>query len=316
MLDFTSALYLGFRHPSARSPPGTRSRSVARRHCRSLLMQKRSQARLPACKGAKRPHPCLRPCIFFAICFACWAGSRWSSFATLKPIRSRNGEPSTPQGWGLRFTPLPTTILRRSGASSGAWHAPTCGRSSSQTATARVAEGSPRSRRMPKSRGVPAAISSSTTPRRWVFSVKSPSRANPYGNGGGGSLRWHGTFGPHILVGSSLAKGFGVPLAVLSGSRDLIDLFRERSETRIHCSPPSAAVIHAAHRALHVNRRQGDTLRQRLLDLVARLRQRLMQAGLTPAGSLPFPVQSFHSQLARAVPILLKRLLRGESGWC
>ena len=27
---------------------------------------------------------------------------------------------------------------------------------------------------------------------------EAPSRANPYGTGGGGSLRWHGVFGPHI----------------------------------------------------------------------------------------------------------------------
>ena len=75
-----------------------------------------------------------------------------------------------------------------------------------------------------------------------------PSDSNPYGTGGGGSLRWHGVFGPHIIVGSSLAKGFGVPLAALSGSRALIERFREHSETRIHCSPPSVAAIHAAHR--------------------------------------------------------------------
>src|SRR5262249_55772568 len=31
---------------------------------------------------------------------------------------------------------------------------------------------------------------------------ESPCSANPYGTGGGGSLRWHGTFGPHIVVGS------------------------------------------------------------------------------------------------------------------
>ena len=33
-----------------------------------------------------------------------------------------------------------------------------------------------------------------------------PLKSNPYGMGGGGSLRWHGVYGPHIIVGSSLAK--------------------------------------------------------------------------------------------------------------
>ena len=46
---------------------------------------------------------------------------------------------------------------------------------------------------------------------------EAPNHANPYGRGGG-SLRWHATFGPHIVVGTPLAKGFGAPLAVLSGS--------------------------------------------------------------------------------------------------
>jgi 8-amino-7-oxononanoate synthase len=35
--------------------------------------------------------------------------------------------------------------------------------------------------------------------------------------GGGGSLRHHGLGGPRIIVGASLAKGFGVPMAALSG---------------------------------------------------------------------------------------------------
>src|SRR5262249_4786845 len=93
-----------------------------------------------------------------------------------------------------------------------------------------------------------------------------PSEAQPYGSGGGGSLRWHQVSGPHIVVGSSLAKGFGAPLAALSGSRALIDRFRERSETRLHCSPPSVAAVHAAHRALRLNRLHGDGLRRKLLD--------------------------------------------------
>ena len=139
---------------------------------------------------------------------------------------------------------------------------------------------------------------------------ESPTRANPYGTGGGGSLRWHGVFGPHIIVGSSLAKGFGAPLAALSGSRALIDRFRERSETRLHSSPPSVAAIHAAQRALRLNRRHGETLRRRLLDLVRRLRHRLIAAGLTPVARLPFPVQSFRAERSPPVAHVLRWLLR------
>jgi 8-amino-7-oxononanoate synthase len=138
---------------------------------------------------------------------------------------------------------------------------------------------------------------------------ESPSRANPYGTGGGGSLRWHGTFGPHIVVGSSLAKGFGAPLAALSGSLALIDRFRERGETRIHCSPASVAAIHAAHWALQLNQRHGETLRRRLLDLVVRLRRRLIEAGLAPVGRAPFPVQSFHADSSPPVAQMRRWLL-------
>lgn len=139
---------------------------------------------------------------------------------------------------------------------------------------------------------------------------ESPSLTNPYGDGGGGSLRWHRTFGPHILVGASLAKGFGVPVAVLAASQRWIDRFREESETRVHCSPPSVAVIHAAQRALEINRQHGDMLRRRLSYLVARLKHRLARAGLKPIGQLPFPAQSFLS--ARwPVPIAYRLLLGG-----
>jgi 8-amino-7-oxononanoate synthase len=138
----------------------------------------------------------------------------------------------------------------------------------------------------------------------------SPGPANPYGDGGGGSLRWHGTFGPHIVVGSSLAKAFGAPLAALSGSRELIDRFREQSETRLHCSPPSVAAIRAAQHALQVNRKHGEGLRARLARLVSRLRHWLARAGFTNGPGLPFPVQSFSSPQWPHAAILHQHLLR------
>ena len=127
-----------------------------------------------------------------------------------------------------------------------------------------------------------------------------PDAANPYGSGGGGSLRWHHTFGPHIITCSSLAKAFGVPVAVLAGDRALIDRFRRTSETRVHCSPPSVATIRAARCALRANESRGDAVRRRLLHLVTRLRAQLIGAGLRPTGHLPFPVQTFVSASRRA----------------
>lgn len=118
-----------------------------------------------------------------------------------------------------------------------------------------------------------------------------PSADVPYGRGGGGILRWSDITGPDVLVGSSLAKGFGVPVAVLAGSEAMIRGFETRSETRVHCSPPSAAVIHAAEYALNVNDRCGDDLRGRLAANVSRLRQRIAYIGLSAVGGL-FPFQT------------------------
>jgi len=136
-----------------------------------------------------------------------------------------------------------------------------------------------------------------------------PDVTNPYGFGGGGSLRFHDTFGRHIIACGSLAKGFGVPVAILAGERQVIEKFRRESATRMHCSPPSVAVIRAARRALHVNHAYGDALRRRLVQLVTRLRAQIMRAGLEPAGPLPFPVQTFVSATRHAA-LLHEYLLR------
>src|SRR5262245_24961534 len=94
-----------------------------------------------------------------------------------------------------------------------------------------------------------------------------PGAASPYGHVGGGSLRHAGIESPRIIVGSSLAKGLGVPVAVLAGSTALVERFEGQSETRVHSSPPASAPIHAAERALAVNREQGDSWRRYLLAL-------------------------------------------------
>jgi 8-amino-7-oxononanoate synthase len=120
-----------------------------------------------------------------------------------------------------------------------------------------------------------------------------------YGTGGGGSLQYFDL--PHsdlhqsdlcdsgIVVVSSLAKAFGAPVAMLGGSRAFVRKFYESSATLVHCSPPSAVAIAAAQRALQLNREFGDALRRRLAERVVRFRRGL--AGLLSAESL-FPVQS------------------------
>lgn len=120
---------------------------------------------------------------------------------------------------------------------------------------------------------------------------QSPGPRAPYGRGGGGMLRWHDLKDPHALVVSSLAKGFGVPVAVLAGSARRVDSYEERSQTRVHCSPPSTAALHALKHALKLNAERGDALRLRLTRMVRHFRRRLAEVGLSAEGNL-FPVQT------------------------
>ena len=115
-------------------------------------------------------------------------------------------------------------------------------------------------------------------------------RIVPYGSGGGGSLRFHGLRSPNVIIGSSLAKGFGVPVAALGGSARWVKHFLRHSETRVHASPPSIPALHAVEHALLVNAERGDDIRLRLAQLVARFRNGMRQAGLHGNDS-PFPVQ-------------------------
>ncbi len=122
-----------------------------------------------------------------------------------------------------------------------------------------------------------------------------PDGLAPYGSGGGGVLRYLGLTGPDLLVGASLAKAFGVPVAVLSGSRRLIRQFNAQSLSRLHCSPPSVAVIQAAARALVVNSRHGDELRAQLTENIWRFRQGMEQLDIAVDGGL-FPLQTLATQ--------------------
>ena len=115
--------------------------------------------------------------------------------------------------------------------------------------------------------------------------------AAPYGQGGGGTLRFTGAGGEATVVVSSLAKGFGAPVAVLAAGDGFVGRFEDRSETRSHCSPPSVAAVRAAEHALLVNLTRGDALRDHLAELVLRFRRGLAEIGLRAFGRL-FPVQT------------------------
>ena len=145
---------------------------------------------------------------------------------------------------------------------------------------------------------------------------------SPYGSGGGGALRWAAVPPTGTVTVASLAKGFGVPVAVLAGERGLVGRVARDGPLRLHASGPSAADVAAAHQAMATNLAVGDRLRARLLRLVQRLRAGLARLGL-PSPSGEFPVQAvgpfarpaaaaLWSQLRRrGVTTLLTRPCRG-----
>lgn len=128
---------------------------------------------------------------------------------------------------------------------------------------------------------------------------------------GGGSLRDTGRSHGGILV-ASLAKAFGAPLTFVGGSRVDIARFVEQSETRVHLSPPSVADLHAAHRAVYLNACQGDARRGWLRALIARLRRGLAAIGLRRSPGLQrvlLPVQAVPPVPGRSAADVYHRLL-------
>jgi 8-amino-7-oxononanoate synthase len=134
-----------------------------------------------------------------------------------------------------------------------------------------------------------------------------------YGQGGGGSLRAQSLSGPDIILVSSLAKSFGAPLAALCGSKEWVRRFQSVSKTRIHCSPPSMAALHAAERALTLNAQEGDRRRAKLARNVRRFGRELAKEGIAASGGL-FPVQTVRlppgSDTAQLYRALLARDIR------
>jgi 8-amino-7-oxononanoate synthase len=114
---------------------------------------------------------------------------------------------------------------------------------------------------------------------------------------GGGTARALGLRSPQLVVGASLAKGFGVPLAVLAGPASVVQQVADLGPTRWHASPPSAAVIAAGASALTINARGGDRLRARLSAMALRLGAGLVRLGLGAGRPVALPVQS-----SRALP--------------
>ncbi|WP_315817251.1 aminotransferase class I/II-fold pyridoxal phosphate-dependent enzyme [Paraflavitalea speifideaquila] len=106
----------------------------------------------------------------------------------------------------------------------------------------------------------------------------------PLGKGGGGLLRWQSNSTNTIITIVSLAKGFGVPMSVISSTQAFIESFARHSETRVNSSPVSQAHLQAAMNAFRINRQEGDERRAVLWRNINLLRTLLQQAGIKVQG--------------------------------
>jgi len=104
---------------------------------------------------------------------------------------------------------------------------------------------------------------------------------------GTGTARWLGLPHGNVLWLGSLAKAYGTPVTVITGNEAAIDALSRHGGNRMHSSPPSAADLSAGLGAVRNSRIPG--LRSRLWRLTRWLRRAFQGLGLPPLG-LPFPI--------------------------
>ena len=309
VLDFTSALYLGLRHPSHALRPWTQlttGRPAVLGSAKGSEAVERQLAHLVGCQRAL-----LAPSTLHAF---------WDLLGVLSkdriavyldggsyPIARWGVERAALRGVPVRHFPAHDAAALRAllqrDAALGLW--PVVVADGLCPGTGRV---SPVAAYVDAVRRYEGYLVMDDTQALGILG-KSPTPAMPYGAGGGGVLRWTGLEYANAIVVSSLAKGFGVPVAMLGASEEVIRRFEQLSETRTHCSPPSTAVIRAAEHALAVNATQGDELRQRLHGLVQRFRRGLKEQGLHTMGGV-FPVQTLRPTPGLSVTALDGHLQR------
>jgi len=115
-----------------------------------------------------------------------------------------------------------------------------------------------------------------------------------YGKGGGGLLKWMHVTDERIVSVTSLAKGFGVPVAAISGSKVFIRDFESRSKIRMVSSPVNFAVLSAVIHTLNINQASGDAGRKKLWENVNYFRRQFNETGIPISGGI-FPVQTIYS---------------------
>lgn len=309
MLDFTSALYLGLRHPSGSLRPWAQFTSGRPAALATPAGQVRIAQTLAELQGCERATLSPSTLHLFWDLFGMLARRRVAVYmdAGTYPIARWGVEQAAARGITVRHFPHddPEALERRLKQDAprrlrpivvADGFCPGCGK------PAPIAD------YLKSTQAYGGYLIVDDTQAMGILG-HSPSSRVPYGWDGGGSLRWHNVAGSDVLMVSSLAKGFGVPVALLAGSNAMVQWFENKSETRTHCSPPSIAVIHAAEHALTMNREQGDAIRLRLAQRVSRFRRQLAEYGFSTTGRL-FPVQTLMPFTGVDAGMLHERLLR------
>ena len=281
MADFTSALYLGMRHPSAALGSWdalSLGRPAALQEAPGALRLAAALARLQGCAAATLLPSTLH--LFWDL-FGLLARERVTILidAGAYPIARWGAERGRALG-------LPLSVFPRGDVAAAAQLARRAHEGGRRPVI--LADGY-----CPGAAGAPplAAYARIAAAGDGLLVLDDTQVLGLFGTSGGGSLPWHGMEGAHIVVGASLAKGFGAPLAVLAGSAELVRRFDACSQTRSHASPPSVAAIRAAWHALRLNRESGAALRRLLWRRVAQLQQGLARIGIGSGGG-QFPVQT------------------------
>jgi 8-amino-7-oxononanoate synthase len=141
-----------------------------------------------------------------------------------------------------------------------------------------------------------------------------PSRAQPYGHGGGGTLLHNGASPGNIAYVSSLSKGLSVPLAFAAGPARFIDYLRITAASVTHSSPPAVPVVAAALATLQRHAECGDELRGRLLNNVRSFRAGVRRLGLPLTSSSLFQIKSV-AFASPAAALASGRQLRRHGIW-
>jgi 8-amino-7-oxononanoate synthase len=307
MLDFTSALYLGLHHPSSSLRPWSKLTTGVPAALGETRGAHEVAQKVAALQGCERGTLGTSTLHLFWDLFGMLAAGPVRIFvdAGAYPIAHWGVERAAGRGVAVHQFPHHDTDTLRSLVQ----------RSSSPLRPLVVADGfcpgcgrgAPLAGYLDCARVYGGMLIVDDTQALGIFG-RSPSKNAPYGKGGGGMLAAREISGPDVLVISSMAKAYGVPVAVLAGSRSVVDDFESKSQTRVHSSPPSAALIRAAEGALEVNARIGDILRLRLARLVERFRNQSARLGFRFVGSR-FPVQTLPPAPRDDIVKLHQRLL-------